>query len=132
MIYLDTAALIKLIRREAATDALMSWLDERSDQSLVASALVEVEVPRALQRSEPDLLGSVPAVLRRLALYDMDDLVRSTAGAYRDPYLRSLDAIHLATASAVFGARLSAFVTYDKRLLASAESFGLPTACPGA
>ncbi|GAB3298888.1 type II toxin-antitoxin system VapC family toxin [Parasphingorhabdus pacifica] len=132
MIYLDTAALIKLVRREAATDALVSWLDERAGQPLVASTLVEVEVPRALQRSEPELLGSVPAVLRRLAVYEMDDLVRSTAAEYQDPYLRSLDAIHLATASAVFGPRLESFVTYDKRLLAAAESFGLPTAHPGA
>ena len=132
MIYLDTAALIKLVRREAATDALVSWLDERSDQPLVASTLVEIEVPRALRRSEPGLLGAVPAVLRRLAVYEVDDLVRSTAAGYQDPYLRSLDTIHLATASAVFGPRLSAFVTYDKRLLAAAEEFALPAIAPGA
>ncbi len=132
MIYLDTAALIKLVRREAVTDDLVSWLDERVDKPLVASTLVEIEVPRALQRSEPGLLGAVPAVLRRIAVYEIDDLVRSAAAAYQDSHLRSLDAIHLATASAVFGAQLSAFVTYDKRLLAAAESFGLPTAQPGA
>lgn len=55
----------------------------------------------------------------------------ATACAYQDPHLRSLDAIHLATASAVFGAHLSAFVTYDKRLLAAADALGLVTAHPG-
>ncbi|MDR7300997.1 MULTISPECIES: type II toxin-antitoxin system VapC family toxin [Actinomycetes] len=131
MIYLDTAALIKIIRPEVASEELVTWLHDRSDQSLVSSALVEVEVPRALRRSEPELLGSVPAILRRVALYEIDDLVRATAGAYQDPYLRSLDAVHLATASAVFGAHLTAFVTYDKRLLAAADSLGLATAHPG-
>ncbi|AHI00175.1 type II toxin-antitoxin system VapC family toxin [Kutzneria viridogrisea] len=132
MIYLDTAALIKLIRREVASDELVDWLDARQGTMLVSSALSEVEVPRALRRSEPELLGSVPAVLRRIAIYEIDDLVRATAAAYQDPLLRSLDAIHLATAHAALGEALTAFVTYDKRLLASAGAIGLPTASPGA
>lgn len=130
MIYLDTAALIKLIRREVESDALADWLAERADVPLVSSALSEVEVPRALRRSEPALLASVPAVLRRIGVYDIDDVVRATAAGYEDPFLRSLDAIHLATAHAIFGPQLSAFVTYDKRLLTAADALGLPTAAP--
>ncbi|MEQ7124678.1 type II toxin-antitoxin system VapC family toxin [Actinopolymorpha sp. B11F2] len=132
MIYLDTAALIKLIRPEQESNALVDWLEQRRPEPLVASALVEVEVPRALRRSEPELLSAAPAVLSRIALYDLDDLVRATAAAYQDPALRSLDTIHLATASAVFGDELTAFVTYDKWLLAAAKSIGLPIAHPGA
>lgn len=132
MIYFDTAALVKLIRREVASDALVSWLGEREGEPWVSSALVEVEVPRALRRGAPELMGSVPAVLRRLAVYDIDDLVRSTAAEYQDPELGSLDAIHLATASAVFGGRVQSFVTYDKKVLAAAEGLGLPIAHPGA
>jgi uncharacterized protein len=131
MIYLDTAALIKLIRPERESDALVAWLGQRRPEPLVASALVEVEVPRALRRSEPALLSAAPAILQRIALYEIDDLVRATAAAYQDSALRSLDAIHLATASAVFGDELTAFVTYDKRQLASAASIGLPVAHPG-
>lgn len=130
MIYLDTAALIKLIRPEAESDALADWLNEQSGVPLVSSVLSEVEVPRALRRSEPSLLASVPAVLQRIGVYDIDDVVRSTAASYDDPLLRSLDAIHLATAHAIFGPQLSAFVTYDKRLLAAADALGLPTAAP--
>ncbi|MGH3486411.1 MAG: hypothetical protein ACRDP8_00630 [Actinopolymorphaceae bacterium] len=70
-------------------------------------------------------------MLQRIALHEIDDLVRATAAAYQDSALRSLDAIHLATASAAFGDELTAFVTYDKGLLASAASIGLPIAHPG-
>jgi predicted nucleic acid-binding protein len=130
MIYLDTAALVKLVRREPESDALADWLDARSPMLWVSSTLVEVELPRALRRTEPDLLGDVPALLARVARYEIDELVRAAAAAYPDPDLRSLDAIHLATARSIFGDHLSAFVSYDRRLLSAAETSGLPTASP--
>ena len=131
MIYLDTSAVVKLIRREAASDDLIDWLAERHPELIVSSALTEVELPRAIRRSEPDLLPAIPGALQRLALYDIDETVRATAAAYEDPMVRSLDAIHLATADAILGDDLSEFVSYDKRLLASAGAIGLPTASPG-
>ncbi|MGH3656507.1 MAG: type II toxin-antitoxin system VapC family toxin [Micromonosporaceae bacterium] len=133
MIYLDTSAIIKLIRPEPESGALADWIDQRrGEEMLASSALAEVEVPRGLRRTEPELLAAVPAVLAHLAICEIDETVRATAGAYTDPNLRSLDAIHLATAQVVLGADLSAFVTYDKRLLAAAEAFEVPTAHPGA
>lgn len=64
----------------------------------------------------------------------MDDTVLATAAAYADPMLRTLDAIHLASAQSLVleGLPLTALVTYDKRLLSAAASIGLPTAAPGA
>jgi hypothetical protein len=97
----------------------------------VSSVLVEVELARALRRTEPDLLAGVPAVLARVARYEIDDVVRAAAAAHPDPDLRILDAIHLATASAIFGPQLVAFVTYDQRLSEAAASMGLPIAGPG-
>ncbi|ONI66876.1 VapC toxin family PIN domain ribonuclease [Kribbella sp. ALI-6-A] len=132
MIYLDTAALVKLVRREVASDALVDWLNTHSDRLLVSSAIAEVELPRALRRTEPELLAAVPALLARIAVYEIDDLVRRTAAAYPDESIGSLDAIHLATADAVLGDDLTAFVTYDRRLLAAADALGLPIAAPGA
>ncbi|HET9256000.1 MAG TPA: PIN domain-containing protein [Pseudonocardiaceae bacterium] len=82
MIYLDTAALVKLIRHEPQSDALADWLDERTTATLVTSALAEVELPRALRRTEPELIAAVPALLEHLARYEIDDLVRTTAAAY--------------------------------------------------
>jgi predicted nucleic acid-binding protein len=132
MIYLDTAALVKLVRREVASDALVDWIGDHPDELLVSSTLAEVELPRALRRTEPALLAAVPALLGRIAVYEVDDLVRATAAAYDDPLIRSLDAIHLATADAVLGDDLTAFVSYDRHLLGAATALGLPITSPGA
>lgn len=132
MIYLDTAALMKLVRREPESDALVDWLHGRADALLVTSTLAEVELPCALRRVEPALLSEVPALLQRLARHEIDQTVRSTAAGYTTVALRSLDAIHLATAQVVLGRGLAAFVTYDRRLLAAAQEMSLPVASPGA
>jgi uncharacterized protein len=131
MIYLDTSALVKLIRREPESDALADWLDARPSALWVSSTLVEVELPRALRRTDPALLADVPATVARVARYEIDEVVRAAAAAFPDPNLRSLDAIHLATARGIFGRQLTAFVTYDLRLLAAAEASDLPSASPG-
>jgi predicted nucleic acid-binding protein len=130
MIYLDTAALVKLVRREVESDALVDWIANQPEELLVSSVLAEVELPRALRRTEPALLAAVPGVLGRIAVYEIDELVRTTAAAYDDPAIRSLDAIHLATADAVLADDLTTFVTYDRRLLAAAKGLGLPVAAP--
>jgi uncharacterized protein len=131
MLYLDTSALVKLVRREPESDTLADWLDAQTPAPWVSSMLIEVELPRALRRVEPSLLADVPAIVARVARYEVDEVVRAAAAAYPDPALRSLDAIHLATGDAVFGSQLNAFVCYDERLLAAATAVGLPTAAPG-
>lgn len=87
-------------------------------------------LPRTLRRTEPELTRDVPVLLARVAWYEVDEMVRATAAGYPEPDLRSLDAIHLATAHAVFGGRLAAFVSYDRRLLASAAALGMPVHAP--
>ena len=134
MIYLDSAAVVKLVRQESHTAELVAWLNTHQDAPLVSSALVEVEVPRALRRSAPRALVGVPAVVGRLFRLEIDATIRATAAAFAEPTLRSLDAIHLATAQVLANesdAALVAFVTYDQRLLAAAHSVGLPIASPG-
>ncbi|MGH3436125.1 MAG: PIN domain-containing protein [Sciscionella sp.] len=74
------------------------WLYERREAALVSSALVEVEVPRAMRRSAPQALVGVPATLARLYRLEIDSTIRATAAAFDNATLRSLDAIHLATA----------------------------------
>jgi predicted nucleic acid-binding protein len=132
VIYLDTAALVKLVRVEAESQALVEWLNARPAQPLVASTLVEVELPRALRRSQPGVLGSVAGVLSRLHRVETNAAVRATAAAYVEPMLRTLDAIHLATAELLVasGKGLTAFVTYDKRLADVAARIGLPVSAP--
>jgi predicted nucleic acid-binding protein len=129
VIYLDSAAVVKLVRHEPSTSALVRWLNARAGVPLVSSALVEVEVPRALRRTAPGALPAVPATLARLYRLEIDATVRGVAASFPDPQLRSLDAIHLATAMQV-AAQLESFVTYDNRLLAFAQGAGLPVANP--
>lgn len=133
MIYLDSCAVVKLVRREPGSVELVGWLaaEQQAGLSLVTSSLVEVEVPRALRRSAPESLTGVPSALARLFRLEIDQVIRQTAASYTDPMLRSLDAIHLATAQ-ILADQLSVFVTYDKRLLDVAKGIGFTTASPGA
>jgi predicted nucleic acid-binding protein len=133
VIYLDTSAIVKLVRPEAESGDLVEWLNAREGQAMITSKLAEVELPRALRRDEPTRLAAVPAVLAKLNRMDIDDAVRATAGAYTVPHLRSLDAIHLATAGQLVasGHVVSGFVTYDKRLSDIASDVGFTVAAPG-
>ncbi|MFI9382580.1 type II toxin-antitoxin system VapC family toxin [Kutzneria sp. NPDC052558] len=134
MIYLDSAAIVKLAHVEPGSEQLVDWLNDRRNLPLVTSSLAEVEVPRALRRNAPGSLPAVPTVLGRLYRLAIDSVIRATAATYTDPNLRSLDAIHLATAQFVAGqpgTRFEAFVTYDKRLLEAVKAAGLPIASPG-
>jgi len=133
VIYLDTSALVKLVRAEAESPALVEWLAQHTDVPCIASVLVEVELPRALRRSQPGVLGGVPAVLARLYRYEMDAAVRATAAGYLEASLRSLHAIHLATAEVLVaaGKTITAFVAYDQRLRDAAKNLGLTVVTPG-
>lgn len=81
MLYLDASALMKLIRREPESDTLADWLDARASSPWVSSTLIEVELPRALRRVEPALLAAVPAIVARVARYEVDEVVRAAAAA---------------------------------------------------
>lgn len=89
MIYLDSAAVVKMVRHEPHTKDLITWLNDHDTVPLVSSALVEVEVPRALRRSAPQALIGVPAALGRIFRLEIDATVRAAAGAFADPMLRS-------------------------------------------
>jgi predicted nucleic acid-binding protein len=135
VIYLDSAAVVKLVRAEAGTAELVAWLNTRPEVPLVSSALVEVEVSRAVRRAAPQALVGVPSALARLYRLEIDATVRATAAAYAEPTLRTPDSIHLATAQLLAtqaGGAFEAFVTYDKTLLEAASAVGLPVASPGA
>ncbi|WP_219415579.1 type II toxin-antitoxin system VapC family toxin [Pseudonocardia nigra] len=85
MIYLDTAALVKLLRPEPESEALADWLDGRMDTLLVTSTLTEVELPRALRRIDAALLPQVPALLERLARHESLGTVHTARGPCTSP-----------------------------------------------
>lgn len=128
-LYLDSSAIAKLVLPESETSALVSRL--RDDPEVISSALARVEVLRALKRIEaaPAAQRQAERVLARIALVRIDDAVLDRAAAIDPAELRSLDAIHLATALGI-GEELAGFVTYDSRLEDAAEQAGLQVLAP--
>ena len=129
MIYLDSAAVVKLVHAEAESQALRDWLDERAETGWISSALVEIESFRALARHAPDAVTRLHPVLDLIELSDLDPSVRILAQTIRPATVRSLDAIHLATALQL-RAQLTSFITYDKRLADAARIAGLTVDMP--
>ena len=129
MIYLDWAAVVKLVHVEAESAALRGWLDERAETGWISSVLTEIESFRALARYAPDAVSRLPAVLDLIHLINLDPPIRILAQSARPTTVRSLDAIHLGTALRVRHL-LTSFVTYDKRLLDAALAAGLPADAP--
>jgi uncharacterized protein len=128
-IYLDSAAVVKLVHAENETPALREWLDERIDSSWTSSALLEVEAFRALARYAPEAASRLHPLLDLMDLVEIDIGIRILAQTIKPATVRSLDAIHLATALRV---RPASFVTYDKRLADAARDAGLAVETPGA
>jgi uncharacterized protein len=129
MIYLDSAAVVKLVHAEPESAALRSWLDKRAEVQWISSVLTEIESFRALARYAPTAAFRLPAVLDQIDLIDLDQRIRMLAQTVTPVTVRSLDAIHLGTALRSRSA-LTSFVTYDKRLLDAAQAAGLPADAP--
>ena len=129
MIYLDTSALLKLVLAEDHSDALRAFLQRHRAEQTVSSVLLTVETRRAVQREAPAELPRADLALTRVGQVGLSHAVVESAGRFPEPTLRSLDAIHLATAL-LLGDEVSAFVAYDKRLLAAARAYRLPATAP--
>jgi predicted nucleic acid-binding protein len=128
MIYLDSAAIVKLVHAESESQALRRWLDERAEVGWVSSVLAEIESFRALARHVPESVSRLTRVLDLIDLLELDAGARILAQTVRPATVRSLDAVHLATALRV--QPLTSFVTYDKRLADAARIAGLTVDAP--
>jgi uncharacterized protein len=127
-VYLDSSAFVKLVVEEMETAAARTFLANR-DARRVSSALLRTESVRAVRHLGPDALATVREGLRRVDLIGIDDRILDAAGMLEPQVLRTLDAIHLATAMAV-GDDLETIVTYDERMVDAARLLGLSTATP--
>jgi predicted nucleic acid-binding protein len=125
--YLDSSAIVKLAVHEPESDALRTHLRRR--RTLVSSALARTEVMRALVPGGETALAAGRRVLARVDLVRVNDRVLHLAGALLPLDLRSLDAIHLATAQRL-GTDLAEVVTYDDRMATSARAMGYKVAAP--
>lgn len=135
--YLDSSALVKLVADESETAALSESLAK--DPGIVTSEISLTEVPRAIwgRTTGPDraraqaLFASGESLFRSIALVPLTRELLLAAGRFDEPSLRSLDAIHIASALLITE-NLDYFVTYDRRQAAAAAKAGLTVANPGA
>lgn len=129
MLYLDTSALVKLVITEPESAALERWLSDRPNLVRVSSVMIRAEVPRAAWRADPAALPDSYRMIRQIVEVELSDEVLGRAAGVRPPALRAFDAVHLASALTL-RRELTAFVAYDKKLLAAARDAGLPIASP--
>lgn len=125
--YLDSSAIVKLAVREPESAALRRYL--RRKRSLVTSALARTEVARALLPLGRAAVARGEDVLLRLDVVRVNDRVLRAAGVLLPADLRSLDAIHLATAAAL-ETDLARMCTYDAHLADAAAAMGIAVVAP--
>jgi predicted nucleic acid-binding protein len=129
LFYADKSAAIKLLVEETDSRAFAAFYDAHADAEWVSSALLRIEVTRAVARALPALLPDARDLMLAFSYVAIDDDIVEGAMNEPDRGLRSLDAIHLATAR-VFAPELDAIVTYDDRLIKAANDAGLQTVSP--
>lgn len=127
--YIDSSALLKLVVREAETSSLEADLGGRD--GLIASRLAALECRRAARRtSTRRVLQAVEQVLDAVYLLEMTPAILDSAATAGTPFLRSLDAIHLATALSINEPGLEV-ITYDGRFSEAVLASGLRVVRPG-
>jgi uncharacterized protein len=129
VIYVDTSAFVKLIWQETESLALTRYLSTHADGDLVSSTLLAIEARRAVTREDPTQLPRTDLLLTRVGQVSMTDAIVESASRLPELTLRSLDAIHLATAL-LLGGEVDIFVSYDKRLCGAAAAHGIDTTSP--
>lgn len=129
MYYADTSALVKLVVREAESSALRDFV--QSADGMATSDLARTELRRAIQRADAaaEVLALARDLLRRVTMLSLTSDLLDAAGTIGPRALRSLDAIHLASAIAL-GDDLTAVITYDDRMAEAAVAMGLPVVAP--
>lgn len=120
-----------MLHEERESAALESWLSARAATPVVSSVLAKVEVMRACRRVNAEALPEARALLAGLDLIPLTSDVVDEAAEVGETILRSLDAIHLASALSI-RADVSAVIAYDHRLAGASSAAGLESIRPGA
>jgi predicted nucleic acid-binding protein len=127
VVYIDSSALVKLAIPEPESDALRVELARWERH--VSSALARVEVVRACARVDTKAQRIAEQIVSALDLIAVDDRVLEEAALIGPVELRSLDAIHLASAL-LLGDALGVAIAYDDRLVEAMRAAGVPAATP--
>ena len=126
--YIDTSSFLKLVLAERESSATAEFL--RPWPHWASSLLLRVEAMRAAAAADGAARAAVAKRLRAVHLISLSEDVVELAILIGAPGLRTLDALHLASAMTL-GDELGALVTHDRRLLAAAAALGLPAVSPG-
>ncbi len=124
--YADASALVKLVVEEPESRAMHRWFVEAG--RITTSRIGIIETVRASSRRDHDP-DHRDRVLNDVEVFELDAAIAGVAASLEPFLLRTLDAIHLATALALVP-DLDAFVTYDDRLAEAARAIGLPVVRP--
>jgi predicted nucleic acid-binding protein len=127
--YLDTSAAFKLLAAEEHAEAFLAFYREHRNEDWISSDLLRIELTRGVARHWRALIPDTQRLLDAFEYIQMDEDVVRAAMVEPDTLLRSLDAIHLATAR-LLGPELTALLTYDDRLVKAAEEAGIPVHTP--
>lgn len=127
--YLDTSAALKLLVAESHSGPFAHFYDDHAGAAWVSSTLLRVEVMRAVTRGMPAAIPDARDLLLAFDYISIDDDIIDTAMNEPDSKLRSLDAIHLATAR-LLGTDLGGLATYDERLEVAGTGAGMPIISP--
>jgi hypothetical protein len=126
--YVDTSALVKLLKAESETEAFRAALVDWPVQ--VASELIRVEaICTARRLGDVDVLERAQAALERISLIPISAEIIELATEAHSPPLRAMDAIHLATAITVRD-DVGAMFVYDQDLHAAAKTQELNPLAP--
>ncbi len=128
IVYADTSALFKLIHDEAESVSLRDWLVEARADLLTCSIGV-VELIRAAARSGEPMLAAARELADHVSVVQLTGRVLEVAAVLPPAPVRTLDALHVA--SALMVEDLDVIVAYDHRLLEAASRAGLATVSPG-
>lgn len=126
--YLDTSAAVKLVVAERGSKPLRGWLESRDGQ-IISSDLLRTELLRTVRRAAPEQMVQARAVLDAVTLMTVPTSVFERAATVEPELVRSLDALHLASALELAD-ELEGLVTYDHGMATAAKALGVAVVSP--
>lgn len=127
LVYADSTALVKLVVEERESDAARVYLS--GDVTVVVSRVGLIEASRAVRRSDTEAPAPWDELVANISVRELDAGIADRAASLEPAVLRTLDAIHLATAVEM-RSEIDAFLTYDARLADAARAQRLPVVSP--
>jgi predicted nucleic acid-binding protein len=129
LVYADTSAFLKLVVTEDHTDALREWATD-NEVAFVSSDLLRTEALRAVRHQDAQVRTAVRDELAVVRCLRVSRAICDIAAELHPSVMRTLDAVHVATALSV-APDVDTLVTYDRRMAEASRAAGLTSLSPG-